>query len=206
MNKLRKPRPQGIAPASTPSKWDQRTDWAVTSSTSRTLQYASAAESNNPKSFTPNSVSFVQPQTEREQYWAARALVAETLLSQESHHHEEIRRVISLEELKRSREISEIRTIYDRGQTKLEAFIMVLLAILAIFTFLTLGVVLKGHSEQKGLHKPSAHFTIPILSPFTSVIEHEMATLSFRTIACFTLFGSLLLYAIYRHWVGRLQR
>ncbi|KZT28274.1 hypothetical protein NEOLEDRAFT_1058840, partial [Neolentinus lepideus HHB14362 ss-1] len=141
------------------------------------------------------------------QYWAARALVAETLLSQETTHHEDIRRVISSEELKRSKEISEIRTIYERGQTKLERFIVrqAILGILCIFTFMTLGVVLNFHLNQKVSARPPTHFTIPILSPFTSVIEHEMSTVSFRTIACLILLGSLLLYAVYRRWVGRLR-
>ncbi|EPQ51776.1 hypothetical protein GLOTRDRAFT_117780 [Gloeophyllum trabeum ATCC 11539] len=206
MNKLRKPRPEGIVASenqtfATGAK--KQPSWTVTSTTSRTFQYATTLDSTR-KSSAAQSVAFVRPQTEAEQYWAARALVAETLLYTKAAHNEEVRQIITSEEVKRSREISDLRKMYKKGQTKLEIFILVLLGILFTGFSLLLFLLVKSDTQQQPSRAP-AHFTIPILSPFTSVVEHEMSTMSFRTTSCLLLFGCILLYAIYRHWIGRLH-
>ena len=63
---------------------------------SRTMAYASSSTSD------PLSIAWdVRPRSSTEQYWAARALTAETLLSARMAHHQEIRTLTYSEEAKR---------------------------------------------------------------------------------------------------------
>lgn len=59
------------------------------------------------------------------------------------------------------------------------ALLASLVAILGIGLFAGLGGQGGSAAQAKGTWRP--HFTIPILSPFTSIVEHEMSKVGFRT-------------------------
>jgi len=51
--------------------------------------------------------------------------------------------------------------------------------------------------------KTPAHFTIPILSPFTSVVEHETSVIGSKTLAVFAFVLAAFFYFVFRHWLAR---
>ncbi|KAF7330015.1 hypothetical protein MKEN_00265500 [Mycena kentingensis (nom. inval.)] len=79
-----------------------------------------------------------------------------------------------------------------------------LLALLSL-VILALLVLSLSHSRSHSSKKDASgrHFTIPILSPFTSVIEHETSVIGGTALAVFGLAAAALGYAMFRHWVGR---
>lgn len=56
----------------------------------------------NPPALSHTYKAALQPRTSAEQYWAARALTAETLLSARVEHHRELRSLSYVEETKRA--------------------------------------------------------------------------------------------------------
>ncbi|KAF7292746.1 hypothetical protein MIND_01173100 [Mycena indigotica] len=135
-----------------------------------------------------------QPRTRVEQYWAARAFAAETTL-------------LGFEHGERQR--AKDRQFHDARHAALERLIMILLGILAL---LVLGLLLLGWSSFRGTahgHNtkhppgPAKHFTIPILSPFTSVIEHETSVIGSTTLALLVLAGAAVVYGVFRHYARR---
>ena len=91
MNKLRKLPPR--TPQTPPGD-------AVVLRESRTTALARAAAATVSATISPGGAKAVKPLTPAEQYWAARALTAEALLSAQTRHREEVqaaesRRVVS---------------------------------------------------------------------------------------------------------------
>ncbi|KAF7342074.1 hypothetical protein MVEN_01794700 [Mycena venus] len=142
----------------------------------------------------------LQPHTSSEQYWAARALTAETLLAARLEHHRELRSLSYAEETKRARE----RAAHDARHAKLERLVLALLAMLVLFVLALLHLAHKSASAATSRQrKPPSHFTIPILSPFTSVVEHETSVIGSKTLAVFAFAFAGLAYFIFRHWLAR---
>ncbi|KAF8178110.1 hypothetical protein K438DRAFT_1978075 [Mycena galopus ATCC 62051] len=141
----------------------------------------------------------LQPRTSAEQYWAARALTAETLLSARLEHHRELRSLSYVEETKRAVE----RAAHDARHAKLEKLILALLAMLLLLVLALLHLTHKSASASTSPHHKPAHFTIPILSPFTSVVEHETSVIGSKTLAVFALVFAGLAYFVFRHWMAR---
>ena len=50
----------------------------------------------------PSTIASIRPQSAAEQYWATRALKAETLLSARTEHHRELKVLVSSEAIKRA--------------------------------------------------------------------------------------------------------
>ena len=50
----------------------------------------------------PSTIASIRPQSAAEQYWATRALKAETLLSARTEHHRELKALVSSEAIKRA--------------------------------------------------------------------------------------------------------
>ncbi|KAK7042272.1 hypothetical protein R3P38DRAFT_2889468 [Favolaschia claudopus] len=120
-------------------------------------------------------------------YWAARALKAETLLAARVEHHRELRSLSFVEETKRARE----RNAHDARHAKLEKLVLVLLVMLVLLVLALLHLAHKSTSKSRSRKLPF-HFTIPILSPFTSVTLTALSFV-FAGLAYFTL----------RHWMAR---
>jgi len=118
--------------------------------------------------------------TVSELQWAVRAVAAEVKLSERERHHGEMMDIL-------------LRIIY--------ALLASLVAILGIGLFAGLGGQGGSAAQAKGTWRP--HFTIPILSPFTSIVEHEMSKVGFRTTAVFLIIVGIVGYALVTHRMGR---
>ncbi|KAJ7701922.1 hypothetical protein B0H17DRAFT_1004815 [Mycena rosella] len=174
---------------------------------SNTLSHALAVrpplQVNPPQATPPQTLSALyqtalQPRTNAEQYWAARALSAETLLAARLEHQRELRSFSYDEECKRARELA----AHDARHAKLERLVLALLAALFLLVLALLNLAGADSSAARGRKVP-AHFTIPILSPFTSVIEHETSVIGSKTLAIFAFVLAGLAYFVFRHWLAR---
>ncbi|KAH7912860.1 hypothetical protein BJ138DRAFT_1082811 [Hygrophoropsis aurantiaca] len=220
MNKLRKP-----FKSTTPTPTSEtlrnnlsQTDalsWTENPSTqmSRTLQLATAslntrtASQSNGHQVTRKDPARVyvaaRPQTIVEQYWAARALTAETALKTRIVHAQELKNLRSSTDNKHAREMSALVHASEVRQSKLEKFVVVLLGSVLLL-FLAIVYILLRHAGQSPPR--SSHFTIPILSPFASVVEHETGVIGAKTVTIFVLVLGALAYGIFRHWMTQTRR
>ncbi|RDB30657.1 hypothetical protein Hypma_005782 [Hypsizygus marmoreus] len=176
-------------------------------STSRTLRLASQDLS---VSFRPTTASGSAPQVGNltrlpsshvEQYWTARALSAETLLSAREVHQEELRALLHIQEVKRAKEISTLITQHKEKHTHLERLVIILLVF--ILFLVVLIMYLATHHTRQTSARPASHFTIPILSPFTSVVEHETSVIGSKTITMVLVLLAAFAYFLMRHRLSR---
>ncbi|KIY71335.1 hypothetical protein CYLTODRAFT_346084 [Cylindrobasidium torrendii FP15055 ss-10] len=170
---------------------------------------SSATSPRRTKDVTSLNVNDITPRTAIEQYWAARALTAEALLKARTDHHKEMRAMSYSEDMKRERERSNLMRANEDKLLRMEKLLWALFATIALLCLLVVYMGLR-YNEPKPKHHhwllPS-HFTIPILSPFTSVVEHETSALGAKVIIPSVMVSALLFYAVYRHWiVAYLQR
>ncbi|KAL0946258.1 hypothetical protein HGRIS_012513 [Hohenbuehelia grisea] len=144
------------------------------------------------------------PRTPTEQYWAARAIAAESMLSARASHQQELRAASYREELKRSKDLAALSKANDEKHKSLERLVLILLAcVVALISgviFLAARAQHRVEVKRPWWTSPS-HFTIPILSPFTSVVEQETSVVGSRviavliiSIACVGYFSLLLLW------------
>ncbi|KAJ7090562.1 hypothetical protein C8R43DRAFT_1142069 [Mycena crocata] len=145
--------------------------------------------------------SVLRPRTNAEQYWVARALTAETLLAARLEHHRDLRLLSYAEEHKRARELA----VYDARHVKLERLVLALLVTLLLLVFALLKFARDAATQASRIRKLPTHFTIPILSPWTSVVEHETSVVGSKTLAVFALALTVLAYFVFRHWLSRHQ-
>ncbi|KAF9078379.1 hypothetical protein BDP27DRAFT_1309500 [Rhodocollybia butyracea] len=154
-----------------------------------------------------SAVSFVRfpPRSPSEQYWAVRALTAETLLTTKQKHHREVQSVTLVQESKRATDVAQIAKIYDDRLMKMERLLAILMGILFLFTlFMLISHISLAHKPSRaGRGSQWAHFTIPILSPFASVVEHEVSVIGSRTITSVCLIIAGLAYFLFRYWISR---
>ncbi|KAF8119312.1 hypothetical protein EV363DRAFT_1288679 [Boletus edulis] len=207
MNKLKKQRPSEsftMAPAANPSN---------TGVMSRTMQLAvsgvkvSAAQGGHSVSGSANlqgrgtwfsAPLAAAPRTKIEQYWVVRALVAETLLSARDQHQDELAEMRGVEERKRERDIGVILHANDQRQRRLEQLMaMCLVVLLGLMAWLVLKIT--SDHDAKGKSSKPSHFTIPILSPFTSVVEHETGVFGTKAVTVFVLVIGIAVYASLKH-------
>jgi len=152
----------------------------------------------------------VQPLTAAEQYWATRALKAEALLAAQETHKKEIRNLGHENDMKREWELKLLAKEHKEKHAALEKLLTFLLVIIAVL--LILIIYLATHYTRHSMllqHKQherwwstigTSHFTIPILSPFTSVVEHEASLIGTRLIVTLVAIGACLAYMTFRHW------
>ncbi|OBZ76258.1 hypothetical protein A0H81_03020 [Grifola frondosa] len=113
------------------------------------------------------------------------------------------------EQEKRSRELDALQRTHEYRHAKLERLVLLLLGCLVALAAAMLHSILRQNHHP---HPPSPsrwtipvmHFTIPVLSPFTSVIEHETSVINTRLITAlgFLLICACLGYACFRYWLG----
>ncbi|KAG6908944.1 hypothetical protein DXG01_002723 [Tephrocybe rancida] len=128
--------------------------------------------------------------SKEDEYWAKRAQAAEMQLQLalsasgdvQIHHvrHENAHTALGKQDQERL--------------VRLEWLVVILLGFIAML--ITLVVYLSA-SHNPPRNTP-AHFTIPILSPFTSVVEHETSIIGSKTIALFLLIVAALSYLAIR--------
>ncbi|KAJ3771793.1 hypothetical protein FB446DRAFT_739006 [Lentinula raphanica] len=151
------------------------------------------------------SPSIPYPRSTSEQYWAARALTAETLLVARKEHSEHLKNITATQETKRSNEVTRLTKMYDARLVKLERLLVILLSLLclfAFFTFVSNFSLVRGAQRSHGARSQWAHFTIPILSPFASVVENEVSVIGSKTIFGFCLIMAGLAYFLLRFWIS----
>ncbi|KAG2076289.1 hypothetical protein BDR04DRAFT_1090285, partial [Suillus decipiens] len=184
MNKLRRLKPPATmysAPSSTGSNVNQCLGSVETKPlVSRTMQIASWY----------SAPAAAKPRTLVEQYGAARALVAETVLT--TRVQQEMR--LGKEE-KQTDQFAALLRASEQRQSRLEMFVAALVACFMLLFLALIFILLRDSPKSKG----ASHFTIPILSPFTSVVEHETGIISARFVSIFIIVLGILSYAIFRH-------
>ncbi|KAJ7594201.1 hypothetical protein C8J56DRAFT_926177 [Mycena floridula] len=118
-------------------------------------------------------------------YWASRALAAETLLTARAEHYRDVRHLSITERLERSRELAALEKGHETRLAKLERLVIILISLVAFLAVLLVLVLLLASKPNPppSQRQKSSHFTIPILSPFSSVVEHETSLISSRTIS-----------------------
>jgi len=159
--------------------WRSSSDTKVTRALeSRTMALA-RTEYEQDNSIVYPATETALPHTVSELHWAVRAMTAEVKLSERERHHKEITSILE-------------RIIY--------ALLASVVGALAIWSFAGFGGQENTPPQTKGVWRP--HFTIPILSPFTSIVEHEMSKVGFRTTAVFLFITGIVVYALVRHRVG----
>ncbi|KAI5827077.1 hypothetical protein K523DRAFT_247603 [Schizophyllum commune Tattone D] len=138
-----------------------------------------------------------------EQYWTTRALAGESLHSVHLHYQEKLHQAVAEQEWKREREMATLAEKHKEEQRRKETFMLTLL----VGTFITLLMTL--HVAGRATQPPppnkwlSTHFTIPILSPFASVVEHEASIVGTKVLSvCVLVFGAVA-YASIRYWLSR---
>ncbi|KAF5375673.1 hypothetical protein D9615_009331 [Tricholomella constricta] len=132
-----------------------------------------------------------------EQYWAARAFTAETLLSAREVHQRESQDLVRAEEVKRAYEISILREQHKERHASLEKLMVLLMGLVAVLVALVIYLA-THYTRHSTTRATPSHFTIPILSPFTSVVEHETSVIGSKTIAMVLLALSVLAYLFIR--------
>ncbi|KAG5635712.1 hypothetical protein H0H81_010337 [Sphagnurus paluster] len=133
-----------------------------------------------------------------EQYWSARALSAETLLSAKAIHQKELQDLMRAEDVKRSYELSKLAEQYRERHASLEKLVSLLLGLVAGLVALVIYLSTSHARSSAASRRPQSHFTIPILSPFTSVTEHEASVVGSKTIAMLLLMLTALGYFFIR--------
>ncbi|KAG6331795.1 hypothetical protein ID866_7294 [Astraeus odoratus] len=205
MNKLlRRPKPVSSSGTSPPST-------AQNTAMSRTMQLALrdqhyAQGSSNAMRYSKTQDKDIAagsvppgmvPRSTAAQYWAFRAIAAETVLSQRIQHQNELMQVRLTEE-KRMKEIATLVQAHEKRQRTLEGFMVALVVFLAYMLWRN-SATATSH-DPTGRRRMATHFTVPILSPFTSVVENETGVLGTRAIVAFVLAMVLALFVTLRRW------
>lgn len=174
--------------------------------TSRTLYYAQQGRALVPSAGKPlpragSVASRPTPDSSAARYWAARAATAEVLLAERSKHAYELRSVIHEEDAKRREEIAALHGAHEERQRKLERIVMCCIVVLVVVVLCLLGTHYLASSRKP--ERGATHFTIPVLSPFTSVVEHETSAWGARIIVPALMIVAMLAWGVFRHWSDR---
>ncbi|KAJ3887935.1 hypothetical protein GG344DRAFT_80251 [Lentinula edodes] len=180
---------------------------ALASATSSSVSYLSSTPAPTPApsldlNTSTKTSSNLCPHPKSVHYWAARALTAETLLAAGIEHPENLQNATVSQELKKATEIAQLTKLYDERLAKLEKLLVTLLGVLFTITFITFFsqlTLIHGGRKDTSTRSQWAHFTIPILSPFASVVEHEVSVVGSKTIIGLGLVISGLAYLLLRH-------
>lgn len=124
-------------------------------------------------------------------YWAGRALVAEMQVSERD------RAQVQLEHAQRN---------HEERVSRLERFVIALTTMLAfiIIVLLFRNSASAGQTARGSAFRP--HLTIPLLSPFTTIVEHEMSNTSFRTTALLIIVGAFVVYQLVCRWLDKKRK
>ncbi|TFK21817.1 hypothetical protein FA15DRAFT_672188 [Coprinopsis marcescibilis] len=139
-----------------------------------------------------------------EQYWSARALKAEALLEVQATHHREVKTMNYSQEIKISRDMTLMKQQHEAKHALLEKVVVILLGAIVVLVlviiYLATQQVHVSQSQRQCLVGMPSHFTIPILSPFTSVVEKNSSVIGTRVLALVVIVAGLLAFFVFRHW------
>ncbi|KAF8508019.1 hypothetical protein BU17DRAFT_15781, partial [Hysterangium stoloniferum] len=141
-----------------------------------------------------------------ETYWAIRAIRSETLLAARTTHHGEISTLLTEAETRKVRDIAQLKREHDARHAKLETAIIVLAVSFAGLALPLIYLLMRHPPRPKekprfGWLSSPHHFTIPIFSPFTSVVETEASFLGARSIMLLILVIGAVAYGLLRRWL-----
>ncbi|KAI0672080.1 hypothetical protein C8Q78DRAFT_1025124 [Trametes maxima] len=119
-----------------------------------------------------------------EHYWALRAMHAEVLLTAHTAHRQEL----SVLEDRRTRDLTELNAKYLQEYAKHARMVWISMGSVLALLFALLSFVYRQCVPAASSRWPGPlHFTIPILSPFASVIEHETSVVNVQLVALLLL-------------------
>ncbi|EAU89632.1 hypothetical protein CC1G_02521 [Coprinopsis cinerea okayama7 len=153
----------------------------------------------------------LEPLTAKEQYWATRALQAEALLKVKDMHHREVKTMSYSQDMKRSREIQQLLKQHEAKHASLEKLVLILMATVIVLVLLIIYLAIHHARHASKVQKSwisglPSHFTIPILSPFTSVVEKETSVFGTKAIAIIVVVSGAVVFFTFRLWFqSRLQ-
>ncbi|KAG5723009.1 hypothetical protein E4T56_gene17814 [Termitomyces sp. T112] len=200
MNKLRKPTsPSGTFGRSTSRTMQLAKDLSISlkSTTSRAndgrvQQHGTTLR----RTVISHEMGVTASQSKEIQYWTMRAHSAETQLQlalsasrSQNAQHVHVHGTAS-----GNSSIQNVAVRQDGRIARLEWLVIILLVLIVILVLVVVYLYASYTSPQTA----PAHFTIPILSPFTSVVEHETSVIGSKTIALILLITGLLSYLAIR--------
>ncbi|EIM87453.1 uncharacterized protein STEHIDRAFT_139125 [Stereum hirsutum FP-91666 SS1] len=145
-----------------------------------------------------------KPSTSAEHYWAARALTAESILEAKMDHQQELKSIKLYEDEKRTRDLAVLQQAHDAQYKELKrTLFFTITCIVVLLAFIIYILMTNSPASKQSASRWGAHFTIPILSPFTSVIEHEVSTFGTTALIGFAFVFAGLAYAVFRYYAGR---
>ncbi|KAH6917870.1 hypothetical protein BKA70DRAFT_1088124 [Coprinopsis sp. MPI-PUGE-AT-0042] len=156
----------------------------------------------------PDASTRMEPLTAREQYWATRALKAEALLEAKELHHREVKSISFSQDMKRSRDLTLLLQQHEAKQASLEKVLLVLGAVIAVLVLIIIYLSIHHARHASKVQRSSwltglpNHFTIPILSPFTSVVEQETSVLGTKAIAIIVIVSGAVIFLAFRQWLS----
>ncbi|KAI0752486.1 hypothetical protein C8Q80DRAFT_1117903 [Daedaleopsis nitida] len=114
------------------------------------------------------------------------------LFQEQQAHKTELRLLQSLpREERHPRDLAEMNERYAREfahiQRMVWALLMTVAALIGLVVFLLIRYVPPALSDPSTRRNSPVHFTIPVLSPFTSVIEHETSAVNVQLVAVLLL-------------------
>ncbi|RDX52319.1 hypothetical protein OH76DRAFT_1345502 [Lentinus brumalis] len=139
--------------------------------------------------------SFLHPITTVEHYWALRATIAETRLHAQEIHRQEVAAIHNSHAESRSRDLAEMNSRYERELSRIKYMVLGMLAALAVLISAVMFILVRYVPMTPAPSRRGAvHFTIPILSPFASVIEHETSAVNVPLVVVLLLSAGISLF------------
>ncbi|KAI0767707.1 hypothetical protein C8Q74DRAFT_973469 [Fomes fomentarius] len=139
----------------------------------------------------------LHPVSALEHYWALRAARAEILLGAHQVHAQQLAAAYATHEERRSRDLAEINERYAREYAHIRRMVWTILiavaALIALVIFLLVRYIPPAVPPPSSRWPGPMHFTIPVLSPFTSVIEHETSAVNVQLVAVLLLAAGIAL-------------
>ncbi|PPQ92127.1 hypothetical protein CVT25_007958 [Psilocybe cyanescens] len=176
------------------------------------LASSTASATNTLPMATTTTTMNIQPMSAKEQYWATRALKAEALLAAHEDHKKEIKNLGYVHDMKRERELVQLAKEHKEKHDTLDKLVKFLagliIVLVAVIVYLAThyarhSMLLQYKQQEKWWSMIGAsHFTIPILSPFTSVVEHESSVVGAKMIGTVAAIAACLVFLGFRHWLA----
>ncbi|KAI9068190.1 hypothetical protein FKP32DRAFT_1587925 [Trametes sanguinea] len=134
-----------------------------------------------------------------EHLWAVRATRAEALLDAHARHREELSALSASMEERRARELAALNDRFSQELARHRLMMWIVLSLVAFIVAALSYLVLRTCSPVASPSRRAAtHFTIPILSPFASVIEHETSAVNVPLVAVLLTAGGICAFLWFR--------
>ncbi|KAI0324104.1 hypothetical protein GY45DRAFT_1331923 [Cubamyces sp. BRFM 1775] len=135
-----------------------------------------------------------------EHYWALRATRAETMAAAQTNQQREMSALAASWDEKRARDLAELNARFSHQFAMHEKMMWMILgtliSVVAALIYLLVRSCAPAASSSRWL--PPLHFTIPILSPFASVVEQETSAVNVPLVALLLLGGGSFAFLWFR--------